>query len=180
MLKCLLLYKEIEAAQKAVTETPVAADAGRTRTSSTEEEVSSTPEVLEKPIPTPDYAAGLLPSNPPPTPAPATPLAPIPLLAPIKEVTRVVMMPAPARAPATPATTAASTAPAPAQVVRLVTAQAGTGTSVSTPTVYRLVQPATTTSGQPAPVTPTTATVVAKPTVLQNKARTSVALMLTV
>nr|CAG4650283.1 EOG090X08WB [Sida crystallina] len=154
--------QELEAAQKAATEAQTVPEAsGITRTSSTEEEVSSAPEVeKEKPAPTPDYAAGLLPSNPPPTPAPAPPAlaSSIATLAPIKETSvpsgvRVVMMPA-VRAAAPAAVTSVAAPTTPTQMVRLVTAQTATGaSSIATPTVYRLVQPAAATgAAQPAAV----------------------------
>lgn len=78
----------------------------------------------------------------------------------------------------------------PAQVVRLVTAQPATGTSLATPTVYRLVQPAAS-IGQPmvaaqaqagqaaaAPAATPAATATAQPPAAPQKK--SVALMLTV
>jgi len=175
---------ELEEAQKKATETPAPAEAAAvTRTSLTEEETSSAAEAeKEKPAPTPDYAAGLVPSNPPPTPAPAPPtLTPTPApLNPLKEagvgVTRVVVMPS-VRAPV-PAATPAAAPSTPAQVVRLVTAQTATGAAntITTPTVYRLVQPAGTAApGQVATVVPVTA--VGATTAPPKK---SVALMLTV
>ena len=168
---------EMEAAQKAAEEAKTTAEAaGVTRTASTDEEANSAPETeKEKPTPTPDYAAGLVPSNPPPTPAPATPAPTLTSLTPLKEapVTRVVM--APSVRPAAPAAVSAAPASAPAQVVRLITAQAATGTgTLATPTVYRLVQPAVA-SGQPATIVPITTT--GTQPVAPKK---SVALMLTV
>nr|CAG4643322.1 EOG090X08WB [Ilyocryptus agilis] len=164
-IKCLLFrVTELEAAQK------VASDASSTQpnpgqSSSGEEEPTSVPEsVAEKPAPTPDYAAGLLPSNPPPTPlaAPATPLAPaIPTLAPIKASVRPTAPTAISAPPASPA-------PAAPQVVRLVTPAAPS--TLATPTVYRLVQPAAVPAGQAA------STTTAQPAAPPKK---SVALMLT-
>ena len=166
----------MEAAQKAATESQQAPAAGVTRTSLSEEEPSSATEVAETPVATPDYAAGLLPSNPPLTPSVPTSTTPFSSVNPIpalKEanVTRVVMMQTPVR-PVAPLSSVVPTTTTPAQVVRLVTAQPTTGTSLATPTVYRLVQPAAST-GQPA-----AAATAAQPAAAPQKK--SVALMLTV
>jgi len=164
--------QEIEAAQKAATESQTAPAAGVARTSSSEEEPSSVADVTEAiiPTPTPDYAAGLMPSNPPATPVPSTPLSSITSVPASKEpvVTRVVMMPSSVRPPA-PVNSIPSTTPA--QVVRLVTAQPTTVTSLATPTVYRLVQPAAS-IGQPVAAAAAVQPPVAPP-------KKSVALMLT-
>ncbi|EFX64651.1 hypothetical protein DAPPUDRAFT_304407 [Daphnia pulex] len=142
-----------------------------------QQETGSVTETPEKPTPTPDYAAGLLPSNPPPTPAaPVTPLAStsIPPLTPLKEPPRMVAV----RPPTTPSISSlppASPVP-PAQVVRLVTAQPATATPAAAastvPTVYRLVQPAAA-AGQPVAVPTATSNQLAAPP------KKSVALMLT-
>lgn len=165
---------ELEAAEKAKEEKAAAA----TQPSSGEEsEAGSTAETPEKPAPTPDYAAGLIPSNPPPTPAaaPSTPLTPtpIPTLAPIKEPARVAAV----IRPAAPSVVVPAASPAgPTQVVRLVTttqAPAGATALVGAPgTVYRLVQPAAA-AGQPVAGTAGAAQPAAPP-------KKSVALMLTV
>nr|CAG4638562.1 EOG090X08WB [Cyclestheria hislopi] len=162
--------QELEAAQKAACETQLTPAGAVTRTASTDDEAAPATETADKPVPTPDYAVGLLPSNLPLTPAPATPLSTLSSLASLKEsgVTRVVMMPTSIRA-VTPVSTSATSAPA--QVVRLITAQAATGTTAVTPTVYRLVQPSTTSVQQ---TTTTPSTPAAQPP--QKK---SVALMLT-
>nr|CAG4646385.1 EOG090X08WB [Macrothrix elegans] len=171
--------QELEAAQKAASESQAAAPNAAQPSSGEESETGSASETAEKLAPTPDYAAGLIPSNPPPTPAaPATPMPPTPLpaLAPLKEPPRMVTVRAAAPTisnlpPASPA--------APTQVVRLVTAQpavaatAGLPTATGTPTVYRLVQPVVA-AGQQATVTTVTTT---QPAAAPPKK--SVALMLT-
>lgn len=132
-----------------------------------------------------------MPSNPPPaTPVASTgSLSSITSVPALKEpaVTRVVMMPS-----VRPSAPINSIPPmtTPAQVVRLVTAQPATGTSLATPTVYRLVQPAAS-IGQPmvaaqaqagqaaaAPAATPAATAAAQPPAAPQKK--SVALMLTV
>nr|CAG4641829.1 EOG090X08WB [Eurycercus lamellatus] len=169
-----IVFAEMEAAQKAASDSQTT-PANPGQTSSGDEEANSAPEsTVEKPTPTPDYAAGLLPtsSNPPATPlaplapltAPATPLAPsIPPLTPLK---------APVRQPTQLLSSVPPASPAAPQVVRLVTPSTA-GTALSTPTVYRLVQPAAT-AGQPATVASVTpaAQAAAPP-------KKSVALMLT-
>lgn len=134
----------MEAAQKAATESQ-AATANTTQPLSGEEsETGSATETPEKPIPTPDYAAVLLPSSNPTPAAPVTPLAStsIPTLTALKEPPRManVRPPAPSISSLPPASPAA-----PTQVVRLVTTQQAAGTPgvTTAPTVYRLVQPAT-------------------------------------
>jgi len=167
--------QEIEAAQKVAAESQATSTAGVARTSSSEDEPSAAPSEPAEPAvaPTPDYAAGLLPSNlPPATPAASTgPLSSITSVPALKEptVTRVVMMPS-VRPPAPISSIPSMTTPA--QVVRLVTAQPPTGTTLATPTVYRLVQPAAS-AGQPVAAAPAATQPPAAP---QKK---SVALMLT-
>ena len=157
-------------------ESQATSTAGVARTSSSEDEPSAAPSEPAEPAvaPTPDYAAGLLPSNlPPATPAASTgPLSSITSVPALKEptVTRVVMMPS-VRPPAPISSIPSMTTPA--QVVRLVTAQPPTGTTLATPTVYRLVQPAAS-AGQPVAAAPAATQPPAAP---QKK---SVALMLTV
>ncbi len=163
------IYLELEAAQKAATDSQTAPPNPGLASSGDEDGVGASEPAVEKPAPTPDYAAGLLPttSNPPATPlaAPATPLAPnVPTLTPLKASTRP---------PAPPISSVPPASPAAAQVVRLV-APPTAGTTISTPTVYRLVQPAV--SAVP-PTTVTTVTPVAQSTAPPKK---SVALMLTV
>nr|CAG4637148.1 EOG090X08WB [Ceriodaphnia reticulata]SVE73036.1 EOG090X08WB [Ceriodaphnia reticulata] len=167
--------QELEAAQKAATESQATPSNPAQPLSGEESESGSASETLEKPAPTPDYAAGLLPTNPPPTPAaPVTPLAStsIPTLTPLKEPPRAT----PVRPPAPPLISSLPPASpaAPTQVVRLVTAQptATTPGVTTVPTVYRLVQPAAAV-GQPATVTTVTANQPAAPP------KKSVALMLT-
>lgn len=160
--------QELEAAQKAATDSQTAPPNPGLASSGDEDGVGASEPAVEKPAPTPDYAAGLLPttSNPPATPlaAPATPLAPnVPTLTPLKASTRP---------PAPPISSVPPASPAAAQVVRLV-APPTAGTTISTPTVYRLVQPAV--SAVP-PTTVTTVTPVAQSTAPPKK---SVALMLT-
>nr|SVE75855.1 EOG090X08WB [Daphnia hispanica] len=167
--------QELEAAQKAATESQTTPANPSQPLSGEESETSSVTETPEKVTPTPDYAAGLLPSNPPPTPAtPVTPLASssIPPLTPLKEPPRMVAV-RPPTAPSVSALPSGSLA-SPAQVVRLVTSQPPAAASAATtvPTVYRLVQPAAT-AGQPIA---TTATTPNQPAVPPKK---SVALMLT-
>nr|SVE85595.1 EOG090X08WB [Daphnia pulicaria] len=169
--------QELEAAQKAATETTATSTNPAQPLSGEESETGSVTETPEKPTPTPDYAAGLLPSNPPPTPAaPVTPLAStsIPPLTPLKEPPRMVAV----RPPTTPSISSlppASPAP-PAQVVRLVTAQTAAATpaaaATTVPTVYRLVQPAAA-AGQPVAMATATPNQPAAPP------KKSVALMLT-
>lgn len=170
-------FLEIEAAQKAAPESQTPSTASVARTSLSEDEPAAAVSNTTEPAvaPTPDYAAGLLPSNPPPaTPVASTgPLSSITSVPALKEpaVTRVVMMPS-VRPPAPINSIPSMTTPA--QVVRLVTAQPATGTSLATPTVYRLVQPAASV-GQP--VAATAAAASQPPAAPQKK---SVALMLTV
>lgn len=165
----------MEAAQNAAKESPTASANTSQPLSGEESESGSASETPEKLAPTPDYAAGLLPSNPPPTPAaPLTPLAStsIPTLTPLKEPPRMIAVrpvapPISSLPPASPA--------APTQVVRLVTTQQATSTPglTAVPTVYRLVQPAAAV-GQPAVVS---TTVTNAPSVPPKK---TVGLMLTV
>nr|CAG4649471.1 EOG090X08WB [Scapholeberis mucronata]SVE93717.1 EOG090X08WB [Scapholeberis mucronata] len=168
--------QELEAAQKAAAESQTSSTNAAHPLSGEESETGSASETPEKSAPTPDYAAGLLPSTPQPTPAtPVAPLAaaPIPTLTPLKEPPRVIGVRPPVSAisslpPASPA--------APAQVVRLVTAQQTTATPppglTAVPTVYRLVQPAAAV-GQPVTVSTVTTNQPAAPP------KKSVALMLT-
>lgn len=165
----------MEAAQKAATESQATPANPSQPLSGEESETGSVTETPEKVTPTPDYAAGLLPSNPPPTPAAAvTPLATtsIPPLTPLKEPPRMTVVRPPA-APSISSLPSGSLA-SPAQVVRLVTSQPPTATSAATtvPTVYRLVQPAAA-AGQPTATTTATNQPAAPP-------KKSVALMLTV
>ena len=163
---------ELEAAQKAATDAQTA-PANPAQSSSGDEEVGGAPDVVEKPAPTPDYAAGLIPNNPPPTPlaAPPTPQPPpsIPTLTPLKANTLApsVRPPAP-----TLGVIAPPASPGGPQIVRIVTP--GTNPSLTTPAVYRLVQP-TNATGQPVPVS--TISTSAQPAAPAKK---SVALMLTV
>ena len=165
---------ELEAAQKAASDTQTT-PTNPAQSSSGDEEASGAPDLVEKPAPTPDYAAGLIPNNPPPTPlaAPPTPQPPpppsIPSLTPIKaNAVPSVRPPAPALGVIAP-----PASPGGPQVVRLVAP--GPAASLTAPTVYRLVQPANTATGLPAPVsTITTSTQPAAPP------KKSVALMLTV
>nr|CAG4640997.1 EOG090X08WB [Eulimnadia texana] len=133
--------QELEAAQKAAAEaqpgvsSAEGAGASATNPAAPSEEAATPTETAEKPAPTPDYAAGLLPSNPPPTPAPAA--NPITQLAPLKEpnLARVVVLNQPGIRPP-------SSTPAPApQVVRFVTAPGTVAPAIHTPTVIRVVQP---------------------------------------
>lgn len=169
-------FPELEAAQNAAKESPTTSANTSQPLSGEESETGSVPETPEKPAPTPDYAAGLLPSNPPPTPAaPVTPLAStsIPTLTPLKEPPRMISVrpPAPAISSLPPASPAA-----PTQVVRLVTTQQAAATPglTAVPTVYRLVQPAAATAGQPVTVSTVAANQPAAPP------KKTVALMLTV
>lgn len=163
--------QELEAAQKAATDAQTA-PANPAQSSSGDEEVGGAPDVVEKPAPTPDYAAGLIPNNPPPTPlaAPPTPQPPpsIPTLTPLKANTLApsVRPPAP-----TLGVIAPPASPGGPQIVRIVTP--GTNPSLTTPAVYRLVQP-TNATGQPVPVS--TISTSAQPAAPAKK---SVALMLT-
>nr|CAG4636306.1 EOG090X08WB [Eubosmina coregoni]SVE69898.1 EOG090X08WB [Eubosmina coregoni] len=165
--------QELEAAQKAASDTQTT-PTNPAQSSSGDEEASGAPDLVEKPAPTPDYAAGLIPNNPPPTPlaAPPTPQPPpppsIPSLTPIKaNAVPSVRPPAPALGVIAP-----PASPGGPQVVRLVAP--GPAASLTAPTVYRLVQPANTATGLPAPVsTITTSTQPAAPP------KKSVALMLT-
>nr|SVE75225.1 EOG090X08WB [Daphnia dolichocephala] len=159
-----------------ITEQPIgfAQAKKRKRQQGEESETGSVTETPEKVTPTPDYAAGLLPSNPPSTPTtPVTPLAStsIPPLTPLKEPPRMVAV-RPSTTPSIGTLPPASPA-APAQVVRLVTSQTPTTASPATsvPTVYRLVQPAAT-AGTPVATTTTLNQPAAPP-------KKSVALMLT-
>jgi hypothetical protein len=176
-----LLHKELEAAQKAAESTATPTNPAQPL-SGEESETGSVTETPEKSTPTPDYAAGLLPSNPPPTPAtPVTPLAStsIPPLTPLKEQLPPRMVAV--RPPPTPSISSLPPASpaAPAQVVRLVTTQPAASTpaavagSTTVPTVYRLVQPAAA-AGQPVAVATATPNQPAAPP------KKSVALMLTV
>ncbi|KZS07986.1 Negative elongation factor A [Daphnia magna] len=166
--------QELEAAQKAATESQATPANPSQPLSGEESETGSVTETPEKVTPTPDYAAGLLPSNPPPTPAAAvTPLATtsIPPLTPLKEPPRMTVV----RPPAVPSISSlpSGSLASPAQVVRLVTSQPPAATSAATtvPTVYRLVQPAAA-AGQPTATTTATNQPAAPP-------KKSVALMLT-
>nr|SVE76485.1 EOG090X08WB [Daphnia longispina] len=171
--------QELEAAQKAAESTATPTNPAQPL-SGEESETGSATET-EKSTPTPDYAAGLLPSNPPPTPVtPVTPLAStsIPPLTPLKEQLPPRMVAV--RPPLTPSISSLPPASpaAPAQVVRLVTTQPAAATpaavagSTTVPTVYRLVQPAAA-AGQPVAVATATPNQPAAPP------KKSVALMLT-
>nr|SVE77100.1 EOG090X08WB [Daphnia lumholtzi]SVE78331.1 EOG090X08WB [Daphnia lumholtzi]SVE78959.1 EOG090X08WB [Daphnia lumholtzi] len=166
--------QELEAAQKAATESQATPSNPSQPLSGEESETGSVTETPEKVTPTPDYAAGLLPSNPPSTPAaPATPLASTSIpLTPLKEPPRMAAVRPPA-APSISSLPSGSLA-SPAQVVRLVTSQPPAPPSAATtvPTVYRLVQPAAAVAGQPTAATTATNQPVAPP-------KKSVALMLT-
>lgn len=169
-------YKELEAAQKTATESQTTPANTSQPLSGEESETGSVTETPEKITPTPDYAAGLLPSNPPQTPATlVTPLAStsIPPLTPLKEPPRMAAV-RPPTAPSINSLPSASLA-SPAQVVRLVTGQPPVAVAAATtvPTVYRLVQPAAS-AGQPI------ATTAATPNQPVAPPKKSVALMLTV
>jgi hypothetical protein len=163
----------LEAAQKAATDAQTAPT--NPSQSSGDEEASGAPDSVEKPAPTPDYAAGLIPNNPPPTPlaAPPTPQPPlppsIPTLTPLKANTMASSVRPPAQ---TLGVIAPPASPGGPQIVRIVTP--GTNPSLTTPAVYRLVQP-TNATGQTVPVS--TISTSAQPAAPPKK---SVALMLTV
>ena len=147
--KSISIFLELEAAQKAASDSQTAPP-NPGLASSGEEEAASAPEsVVEQPAPTPDYAAGLLPtnSNPPATPlaAPATPMAPsISTLTPIKATARPISSSISSVPPASPAAATVQ------QVVRIAPPPTlGTAVATVPATAYRVIQSPASVGAQP-------------------------------